>query len=99
MALLEIEDLTKTFGGRVAISDLSFNVDEGIIMGLIGPNGAGKTTLFNVITGFFPPESGKVTFRGEDITFLKAHQIAQKGIKRTFQASRCSAISQCWTTC
>lgn len=85
MSILEVRNLSKYFGGLAAISDLDFVVSESEIHGLIGPNGAGKTTLFNVITGFYPPTKGSVIFRGEDITELKPHQIAQRGIVRTFQ--------------
>ena len=87
MALLEIRKLNKHFGGLVAIHDVDLDVFDLEILGLIGPNGAGKTTLFNVISGFFPPMSGSVIFNGEDITGLRADQIARKGIGRTFQAS------------
>jgi branched-chain amino acid transport system ATP-binding protein len=85
MALLEIRRLTKNFGGLRAINELDLDVREGEILGLIGPNGAGKTTLFNVISGFFRPSSGEVIFKGENITGLKPHIIARKGIVRTFQ--------------
>lgn len=85
--MLEVKKLSKYFGGLAAISELDLGVVESEILGLIGPNGAGKTTLFNIISGFFPPTSGKVIFDGRDITGLKAHEIAQLGISRTFQAS------------
>ena len=85
MALLEVRNLSKHFGGLAAVDDLTFEVREREILGLIGPNGAGKTTVFNVISGVFPPTSGKVFFNGEDVTGLKPHKIAQKGIGRTFQ--------------
>jgi len=87
MALLEIRHLSKIFGGLTALNQLDLDVQEGEILGIIGPNGAGKTTLFNLITGFFPPTLGTVRFKGEDITGLKADQVARKGIGRTFQAS------------
>jgi len=83
--ILEIKDISKHFGGLAALSGLSFEIHSGEILGLIGPNGAGKTTLFNVISGFFPPTSGKVMFEGTDITGLRPDQIAQKGVVRTFQ--------------
>jgi branched-chain amino acid transport system ATP-binding protein len=83
--LLEIERLTKYFGGLAAASNLSMHVDEGEIMGLIGPNGAGKTTLFNLITGFIRPTAGKIMFNGKDITGKKPHVVAKLGIGRTFQ--------------
>jgi branched-chain amino acid transport system ATP-binding protein len=85
--ILEVKKLSKQFGGLAAISGLDLNVRDTEILGLIGPNGAGKTTLFNVISGFFPPTSGKVIFKGKDITWLKAHEIAHLGISRTFQAT------------
>ena len=85
MCLLEIRKLTKDFGGLRVINELDLDVRQGEILGIIGPNGAGKTTLFNVISGFLAPTSGRVMFRGEDITGLKPHVIAQKGIVRTFQ--------------
>jgi branched-chain amino acid transport system ATP-binding protein len=88
MRLLEIEDLTKHFGGVKAIDHLSFHVNEHEILATIGPNGAGKTTLFNVITKVFPPTDGRVLLRGNDITKLKAHQVAEVGIARTFQNIR-----------
>jgi len=87
MALLEIRGLTKYFGGLAALSEVDLDVFESEILGVIGPNGAGKTTLFNVITGLLPPTSGRVRFKGEVITGLRADQIARRGIGRTFQAS------------
>ena len=87
MALLEVRNLTKHFGGLVAVNELSFDVNEGEILGLIGPNGAGKTTVFNLISGVFRPTSGSVFFNGEEVTGLLPHKIAQKGIGRTFQLS------------
>ncbi|MEM2768267.1 MAG: ABC transporter ATP-binding protein [Candidatus Bathyarchaeia archaeon] len=88
MHLLEVENLTKRFGGLVAVNNVSFKVDEGEIVGIIGPNGAGKTTLFNLITGYLKPDSGKVLLRGEDITGLPPYKIANKGLARTFQIVR-----------
>jgi len=88
MPLLEIENLTKFFGGVQALNGVSFNVEPHQIMATIGPNGAGKTTLFNVIAKAFPATTGKVTFKGEDITKLKTHDIAARGIARTFQNVR-----------
>lgn len=87
-ALLEIEDVTKDFGGLRALSKVSFSVMPEEIKALIGPNGAGKTTLFNVITKSFPATSGKVKFKGEDITKVKPHDVAKRGILRTFQNLR-----------
>ena len=85
MAMLEIEHLSISFGGLKAVSDFDMAMEQGEIRGLIGPNGSGKTTLFNLVTGFYTPQEGKVLFRGEDIAGLKPHQIAAKGIARTFQ--------------
>ncbi|MGQ9676207.1 MAG: ABC transporter ATP-binding protein [Chloroflexota bacterium] len=85
MSLLEVRNLTKSFGGLTAVSDLSFSVAEGEIVGLIGPNGAGKTTTFSLISGFIPPTSGTVVFAGKTLTGLKPHQICQLGLTRTFQ--------------
>ena len=85
MALLELKNVVKDFGKLRAVSNLDFNVAKGDIHSLIGPNGAGKTTVFNLITGTFPVTSGKILFSGEDITKFEPHQIAQKGITRSFQ--------------
>ena len=85
MPLLEVKGLNKYFGGLPAVNNLDLSVAKGEIVGLIGPNGAGKTTAFNVISGYFPPTSGKVIFKGEDITGLKMHQVSQRGLVRTFQ--------------
>jgi len=82
---LAIEHCGKQFAGLKALSDVSFSVDRGEVIGLIGPNGSGKTTLFNVISGFYSPENGNIKFDGVDITGLKPHQISRKGISRTFQ--------------
>jgi len=87
-ALLEVHDVSKRFGGLHALTDVSFTSGEGEIVGIIGPNGAGKTTLFNVITGFYPPDSGRVVFRGEDVTGQASHRICRRGIARTFQLSK-----------
>lgn len=85
MTLLEVSGLTKVFGGLRANDDISFSVRGGELMGLIGPNGAGKTTLFNCISGLHPLTSGTVLFDDEDITELKAHEVARRGMARTFQ--------------
>jgi branched-chain amino acid transport system ATP-binding protein len=87
MSLLEIRSLTKNFGGLRAVNNLSFNVNEGIIMGLIGPNGAGKTTVFNLLTGFIPLTSGQVLYEGKNISGFVTEQTARLGIVRTFQAN------------
>ncbi len=84
MKILEINNLTKTFGELAAVSELSFDVEEGEIFGIAGPNGSGKTTLFNVITGFYHG-TGDVIFDGVNISRLRPYQICQKGIARTFQ--------------
>jgi branched-chain amino acid transport system ATP-binding protein len=83
--LLEIESLSKFFGGVAAIFSLNLNLIEGEILGLIGPNGAGKTTLFNLITGFLKPNEGSITFEGKRLLGLKPHKIVKLGITRTFQ--------------
>ena len=88
MHLLEVENLTKRFGGLTAVNNVSFHIDEGEIVGLIGPNGAGKTTMFNLITGFLKADSGTVKFRGENILGLAPHKIVNKGLARTFQVVR-----------
>jgi len=85
MALLEVQHVTKDFGGLRANSDISFSMEKGELVGLIGPNGAGKTTLFNCIAGLHPTSSGRIFFDGEDITDLKAHEVARRGLARTFQ--------------
>ena len=88
MALLEVNKLTKNFGGLQANDNVDLIVSKGEIIGLIGPNGAGKTTLFNCIAGFYPPSSGNVIFNGEDITGLPSNEVCLKGIARTFQIVR-----------
>lgn len=88
MPLLEVENLTKRFGGLIAVNNVNLHVDEGELVGIIGPNGAGKTTLFNLITGYLKPDSGKIKLRGEDITGMPPNKIANKGLVRTFQIVR-----------
>ncbi|NIS59623.1 MAG: ATP-binding cassette domain-containing protein [Proteobacteria bacterium] len=84
--LFQVHSLTKYFGGLAAVKDVSFEIKKGEILGLIGPNGAGKTTIFNLITGFLSPDSGKIEFRGEEITGLKPpHKVCLNHIGRTFQ--------------
>ncbi len=85
MAILEIKNVTKKFGGLTALNDVSFQVEEGEIRGLIGPNGAGKSTMFKNIAGFYAPTHGTITYRGENIDGKKPHAIAELGIVRTFQ--------------
>jgi len=87
MTILEVKEVSKQFGGLLAVDKLSFKVEQGEILGIIGPNGAGKTTVLNTISGFFPPTSGQIIFEGKDISKLKAHQISSLGIGRNFQAS------------
>jgi branched-chain amino acid transport system ATP-binding protein len=85
MALLEVSGLTRDFGGLRAVSNLSFTVEAGEILGLIGPNGAGKTTVFNLITGFLRPTAGDIRLDGESLVGLKPHAVTRHGIARTFQ--------------
>ena len=80
-----LDSLTIRFGGLVAVDRVTLNVEPGSIFSIIGPNGAGKTTIFNCVSGLYKPDSGKIYFKGEDITGLKPYRIAQKGIARTFQ--------------
>ncbi|MED3563115.1 ABC transporter ATP-binding protein [Bacillus xiapuensis] len=86
--LLKIEGITKRFGGLVAVSDVSLQVNQGEIYGLIGPNGAGKTTFFNMLTGIYKPNEGKILFENQPVQGLKPFRIAQLGISRTFQNIR-----------
>jgi len=83
--ILEAKNVTKRFGGLIAVDNVSFGVKEGEIFGIIGPNGAGKTTLFNVISGFYKPDGGRIIFRGQDITGNKPHKLAKLGLTRTWQ--------------
>ena len=85
MALLEVKDISVRFGGIVALTDLSFDIQKGEICGLIGPNGAGKTTLFNVVSRIYDPSGGALTFDGEDLLEMPPHKISQAGVFRTFQ--------------
>jgi branched-chain amino acid transport system ATP-binding protein len=85
MAILQTENLTKSFGGLTAVDHVNLVVEANCITSIIGPNGAGKTTLFNLITGILKPDSGKISFGGEDITNLPIHKIVSKGISRSFQ--------------
>ncbi len=87
MALLELRGVTKYFGGLAAVSDFDMDVSEGEIRALIGPNGSGKTTMYNLITGFYPVTKGEIKYDGKDITGLTPHQIAERGLVRTFQAT------------
>jgi branched-chain amino acid transport system ATP-binding protein len=85
--LLRLERVTKNFGGLAAVSELDLELRGGEILGLVGPNGAGKTTVFNLISGVYRPNSGGIFLEGQDITGLKPHKIASKGVARTFQIS------------
>ncbi len=88
MALLEIANMTKTFGGLKAISDVTFSLEKGRIVSIIGPNGAGKTTFFNALTGIYLPDCGTIKFNGRSLVGLRTDQIAARGIARTFQNIR-----------
>jgi len=88
VALLEISDVTKEFGGLKALKDVCMRLEEGEIVSLIGPNGAGKTTLFNCITGTMPPSAGSIRFMGAEVVGLSPHEVARRGITRTFQHVR-----------
>jgi branched-chain amino acid transport system ATP-binding protein len=86
--ILQVQEVSKRFGGLQALLDVNFELAEGQIMGLIGPNGAGKTTLFNVINGVYPPTEGQVIFRGEKITGLPSYDVARRGLARAHQVVR-----------
>jgi len=88
MSLLSLKELTKTFGGLMAVNNVSFEVEEGAIVGLIGPNGAGKTTVFNLITGNYVPDQGEIIFDGQNLVKMPTHKIVSLGIARTFQTIR-----------
>lgn len=85
MALLEVDKVTRRFGGLVAVNNVSFAVTEGEILGIIGPNGAGKTTLFSVISGFIPPSAGEIRFAGESIVGVSPDRLVRRGLVRSFQ--------------
>ena len=87
-ALLQVDGLSKRFGGLQAVRDLSFTVAEGEIVALIGPNGAGKTTVFALLSGFLAPDAGRVRLRGHDLAGLEPHQVTALGLARTFQIMR-----------
>ena len=86
--LLKVSGLTKSFGGVMAVLDVSFEIKEGELLGIIGPNGSGKTTLVNLITGFVKPNSGRVEYKGKNITGWAPYKIVSLGISRTFQMVR-----------
>ena len=88
MALLEVQGISKSFGGLQAVKDLTFTLETGEILGIIGPNGAGKTTAFNMIAGTFPPDAGRIRFKGEDITGLRPWNVSHRKVARTFQLSK-----------
>ncbi len=94
-AILEVENVTKTFGGVVANNNVSLSVPKGAIIGLIGPNGSGKTTLFNSIVGYHPIDSGAVRFQGVELSRLRTPQIARLGLLRTFQQTRIFGKMNC----
>ena len=85
MALLSVQNVTKRFGGIVAVDDVSLDVDAGEIVGLIGPNGAGKTTLFNLVTGIYRPDAGELVFMNTSLSGVAPHRVVSLGIARTFQ--------------
>jgi len=86
--ILQVTNVKKAFGGLQALNDVSFDVKEAEVFGIIGPNGSGKTTLINCITGFIKMDSGRVSFRGRDISRQAPHKIAAMGVTRTFQIMR-----------
>ncbi|CAM3428402.1 high-affinity branched-chain amino acid ABC transporter ATP-binding protein LivG [Parendozoicomonas haliclonae] len=86
--LLDVEDLTMRFGGLVAVNKVKLDIQSGQIVSIIGPNGAGKTTVFNCLTGFYKPSDGRISYKGDNITGSKNHQISRMGIVRTFQHVR-----------
>lgn len=88
MSLLQIQNMTKTFGGLRALSEFSIDLEGNELLALIGPNGAGKTTVFNLISGFYTPTEGSITFKGKNLAGLKPHQVTTLGIARTFQNIR-----------
>ena len=88
MSLLAVEGVSKSFGGLKAVQEVGFSLAEGELLALIGPNGAGKTTLFNVISGFFRPDAGRISFAGESLAGLRPHDICRRGMVRTFQVTR-----------
>ena len=94
-AIIEVQDVSKSFGGVVANKDISLSVEEGRITGLIGPNGSGKTTLFNSIVGYHPIDAGSIKFEGKEISKLPVQNIARLGLLRTFQQTRIYGAMNC----
>ena len=92
-ALMELKNVSKSFGGIQAVSDMSFSVQPGELAGLIGPNGAGKTTVFNLITGVYNVTSGEIKFEGKSVNSLKTYEVVSLGVARTFQNLRLFAAS------
>jgi branched-chain amino acid transport system ATP-binding protein len=86
--ILEVTGLTKRFGGLVAVNNVSFSVRPGEVVGILGPNGAGKTTLYNLLTGFIPPDEGRVVFQGQEVRGMQPFRVVRLGISRTFQLCR-----------
>lgn len=96
--MLEVQSLTRAFGGLIAVNDVSLLVRQGEILGVIGPNGAGKTTLFNLITGFLDPSAGHIVFLGDEINGVAPHRLVRLGLARTFQTVRFHRESTVWET-
>jgi branched-chain amino acid transport system ATP-binding protein len=88
MTLLEVTGVSKRFGGLRALQDVSLRIEPGTVTGIVGPNGAGKTTLFNVVSGYYPPDAGRVVLAGADVTGLRPHALAARGLARTFQITK-----------
>src|SRR5712692_10971898 len=101
MPLLRTEKLTKSFGALTAVNDVSLGIEAGTLHSIIGPNGAGKTTLFNLLTGTFPPTSGKIVFDQKEITGTRAHRVAHLGLARSYQRTTVfpafSLLDNVWT--
>ena len=95
MSKLHAINLTKRYHSRVVVKNVSIELETGEVVGLLGPNGAGKTTVFNVVTGIYKADGGKVIFKGEDLAGKKPHQIIKKGIARTFQNIRLFSNMTC----
>ena len=85
MNILQVQGISKSFGGLMAVHDVGFTLEQGEILGLIGPNGSGKTTILNLLTGFLKPDSGVILFKGQNLVGLPRHQVCRKGMARTFQ--------------